>query len=335
MGMGRVALIGAVHESLDAFWALADHPSAELVCVATLSESAAREVSGVVDLAGPAAERGVPVLAVDDVNAPESVARLRSYAPDLIVVVGWTRLIKDELLALPPRGCIGFHASLLPRHRGRAPVNWAILRGETETGNTLMLLDAGVDTGRVVDQRATPIYADDTCGTVYARVARLGADMLVDNLGPLLTGAVAPRPQDESRADVLGKRVPAMGVTDWTRPPMAVHNWIRAQTHPYPGAFTSLDGERLMLWASEVPLGNDHRGEPGTVLEVAPSGVRVAAGSGSLVLSRVGPAEGEELPAATWAAQTGLRVGQRFEQPSAELAAWAHGEGPRPAAVAS
>src|SRR5699024_4620373 len=162
--------------------------------------------------ASRAAEHGVPVVLVDDVNSPESVSAIRELAPDLVAVVGWTRLIGDELLDLPSRGCVGFHASLLPHNRGRAPVNWAILRGEHETGNTMMLLDAGVDTGNIVDQRRTPIHPEDTCATVYERVAELGAAMLTGNMGPLLRGEVTPLRQDESKASLLPKRVPMMGV---------------------------------------------------------------------------------------------------------------------------
>lgn len=330
MGNRRVLLIGAVHEAMDGLRAIAEHPDAELVAVVTLTPEAAADVSGAVNLAAAATERGVPVLRVGDVNSAESAAAIRDLDPALIAVIGWTRLIGRELLAVPTRGCIGFHASLLPHNRGRAPVNWAILRGETSTGNTMMLLDPGVDTGRIVDQRRTPIYLDDTCATVYERVAALGAAMLEDNLAALLEGRAAPRVQDEHGASQLSKRTPEMGVTDWRRTPTEVHDWIRAQTTPYPGAFTHRDGEQVMLWGSAPPLRHDGRGTPGTVLAIDAGGVRVAAGPGSLLLTSLGHPGGAPQPAATFATATGLEVGTRFTSPDDATAAWALGLGARP-----
>lgn len=326
-------MIGAVHESSAALKAIADHTEADLVCVVTLSEQAASHVSGVVDLAREADSRGAPVLRVDDVNDPENVAWIRDRAPDLIAVVGWTRLIRDELLLMPTRGCIGFHASLLPRHRGRAPVNWSIIKGETETGSTMIMLNAGVDTGEIVAQRATPISVDDTCGTVYGRVAQLGADMLQDQLGPLLNGTAVTRRQDDALADVLPKRTPEMGVTDWRMPSLEVHNWIRAQTHPYPGAFTHLGAGRVMLWRSEPP-GLDQLvaspTAPGEILEISNDGLRVSTGQGNLLVTAVGAPGATSSSAVAWAATVRAHAGDRFELPDPALAVWARGEGPRP-----
>ncbi|WP_161965131.1 methionyl-tRNA formyltransferase [Ornithinimicrobium cerasi] len=296
----------------------------------TLTAEAGAKVSGAVDVASRASEHGIPVVLVEDVNSPNSVAEIRALAPDLVAVVGWTRLIHDELLKLPTHGCIGFHASLLPHNRGRAPVNWAILRGEHETGNTMMLLNAGIDTGGVVDQRSTPIGPEDTCATVYERVAALGAAMLGDHLGPLLRGAVVPRRQDESKATLLPKRVPLMGVTDWRRSAQEIHDWIRAQTAPYPGAFTHLDGERVTLWRSAPPAPGDSPVNPGTVVAIDHTGVTVATGSGTVLVTEVGTVEHHHLHAHEWAAGAGLRVGAQFDQPSDAWVAWSLGRGPRP-----
>lgn len=330
MANRRVVLIGAVHEAVEGLRAIDEHPDANLAAVVTLTREAAAGVSGAVDLSAEASRRGVDVIAVSDVNSPETVREIRDLDPALLAVIGWTRLIGPDLLSVPERGCIGFHASALPHNRGRAPVNWAILRGETSTGNTMMMLDRGVDTGGIIDQRATPIYLDDTCGTVYERVAALGADMLRDNLRALLAGDAVSRRQDEREATVLLKRTPPMGVTDWRRTPTEVHNWIRAQTVPYPGAFTHLDGEQLMLWGSLPPLRNDASGTPGTVLAVEADGVRIAAGPGSLVVTAMGPSGSPPRPAVSYAAELDLRPGARFRIPGDATAAWALGLGPRP-----
>lgn len=328
-----MVLVGAVLECLAAFETLVVSPDCELVAVVTLTPEAARGVSGAVELASVAEARGVKAIQVADINAPESVDEIRAMEPDLIAVVGWTRLIHDELLSIPPRGCIGFHASLLPHNRGRAPVNWAILRGETETGNTLMVLNAGVDTGLIIDQRSTPISLEDDCATVYERIAILGAEMLRDNLGPLLRGEVVLRPQDESRASLLPKRVPAMGVIDWSRSAREIHDWIRAQTYPYPGAFTRLHGGNVSVWASYVPsleVEKPTAADPGTVLTIEPEGIRVSTGAGVIRVARMGAADAPYSSAWEWAAVVGVEVGARFDQPSYEMVQWSLGLGPRP-----
>ena len=295
----------------------------------TLDEATSASVSGAVDLATAADAMGIPVLRIADANAPESVRAIADRAPALIAVVGWTRLISEELLALPARGCIGFHASLLPRHRGRAPVNWSIIKGETVTGNTMMLLNPGIDTGVIVDQRATPIYVDDTCASVYDRVAGLGADMLRDNLTQLLDGTAHTRSQDERHADVLPKRTPAMGVTDWRRSPVEIHNWVRAQTLPYPGAFTHLEGEQVMIWATALPRATGAHGVPGEIVGMSEEGVVVASGSGAVTLTVIGFADEDPMPARRWAGAHGIAAGARFDLPDPETVAWSLGEGPR------
>lgn len=328
----RVVLIGAVHEASAALGELAEHQEVDLVGFVTLTAEAGVRVSGFVDLTAEAKAAGATVIRTSDVNDPETVAALRSLAPDLIAVVGWTRLIGEELLRLPRAGCVGFHASLLPHGRGRAPVNWSIIRGEPRTGNTMMLLDAGVDTGVVIDQRSTPIYIEDTCHTVYERVARLGGDMLRDNVTPLLKGAVRHRQQDDARVTIFPKRVPEMGVTDWQRSPGEIHDWVRAQTQPYPGAFTWFRGTRVRLWASEVPKSDEARGEPGEILSVDPDGLRVATGdNGSILITAAGLDDGPVRSPIDVVEPTGLSVGARFEVPDRDVAAWALGAGPRPA----
>jgi methionyl-tRNA formyltransferase len=244
-----------------------------------------------------------------------------------MVVTGWTRLLSAELLSVPPRGVVGFHASLLPRYRGRAPVNWAILRGETVTGNTMMYLDAGTDTGDIIDQQTVPITLDDTCATVYAKVGEVGADMLRRHLRALLDGTALRRPQGPADGPPLPKRTPRMGITDWNRPAHAVHDWIRALTWPYPGAFAYLAGRKVMLWASAIG-GEDAGGAAGEVLGWDADGVRVATADGVLLLTRASLADEAPGPAVGWAEHSGLRPGDRFEPVPRETAVWALGLGP-------
>jgi len=330
---GRVVFIGAVHEAVPALAAVLASP-AEVVGVVTLPRERAARASGYVDLEPAAAARGVPLLRCTDINAAGQVERIVRLAPDLIVVVGWTRLIGPELLAVPSRGCVGFHASLLPRHRGRAPVNWAILRGETITGNTMMYLDASADTGDIIDQRPVPIGAADTCATVYARVAEAGADMLRRYLPALLAGTAPRHPQGPADEGPLPKRTPGMGITDLSRPARAVHDWVRALTAPYPGAFAFWAGRKVMLWASAVPGPGPRAGPPGPPGEVTgsgPAGVWVGTADGSVLLTAMSDEGTPPEPAWSWARRAGLRPGARFDPVDEATSRWALGLGPAPA----
>ncbi len=335
---GRILFIGAVHEARPALRVLLASPLVTIVAVITATQRGLDRLAGAVDLATLARSADVPVIRTDDVNAPEIVTTVRELAPDLLVVVGWTRLIGRALLCVPRRGCVGFHASLLPAHRGRAPVNWAILRGETITGNTMMMLDPGADTGDIVDQRSVPIGPEDDCRTVYHKVGEAGADMLATHLPSLLAGTAPRVRQNPDDGDVLPKRTPEMGVIDWSQPAGAVHDWVRALTLPYPGAFGAIDGQRVMIWATQPPLPpplRPGRAEaPGTILGLESSGVSVAAGTGPVVVTRMStPGERPE-PALNWCLANGIRSGMRFEPVPADLARWSRGEGPRPRAVA-
>jgi methionyl-tRNA formyltransferase len=331
---GRVVFIGAVHEAQAALTALLQSPLVRIAAVITPPDEDRRLLSGAADLPGIAEAARVPLLRETDLNTPDMVARMRALEPDLMIVVGWTRLLGPDLLSVPRQGCVGFHASLLPRHRGRAPVNWAILRGDTVTGNTMMMLDPGVDTGDIVDQRTVVIGPDDTCGTVYDRVARAGADMLLTHLPALLAGSAPRRRQDPTVGDMLPRRTPAMGVIDWDRPAHAVHDWVRALTTPYPGAFGVLNGERVMVWRTSPPRGGEPGGPPGSVLAVETGGLRVATRGGSILVTAMsGPTEPPQ-PAAYSSRQAGVRPGARFEAVPPEVARWVLGEGPRPERVA-
>lgn len=332
-GAGRVAFVGAVHEAVPALGVLIDS-GAEITEVVTLPAERAASTSGFVNLEPLAHARGIPLRRCADINSAESVQRVRDLRPDLMVVCGWTRLLSAELLSVPPRGVIGFHASLLPKFRGRAPVNWAILRGEAVTGNTMMMLDAGTDTGDIVDQQTVLITPEDTCATVYAKVGEAGAEMLRRQLPALLAGTPPRRPQGSADGPPLPKRTPGMGITDWNRPARAVHDWIRALTWPYPGAFTFLGERKVMLWAATPDTAAPQGAAPGEVLGCGEGGVRVATADGTVLLTSVSDAGDPPGPAAAWAARGSLRPGVRFEPVPPETAAWALGLGPKPAELA-
>jgi methionyl-tRNA formyltransferase len=326
---GRVVFFGAVQESVPAWQELLASP-AEVVGLVTYDEGLAARTSGFVDLAGLARARRIPVLATGDTNSPEVVSWVRALRPDLVVCVGWTRLLGDDLLAVPRCGTIGFHASMLPHNRGRAPVNWAIIHGDDCAGNTMMMLAPGADTGDIVDQRAIPITPDDTCATVYDKVGLSGAEMLRAHLPALLRGTAPRQPQTHGEEPMLPKRTAGMGITSFDRSPREVHDWIRALTRPYPGAFGYLGGEKVLLWRARPVATTPQGSAPGTILGTDGAGVLVATRGGSVRLTEVQAGDDPAEPACSWFRRKGLRPGQRFDPVDPATLAWALGAGPPP-----
>lgn len=281
----RIVFVGAVLEGrrcLEALIEAGEHP----VGIVTLDPSLGRSTSGWVAFDDLALSLGVPLLTVRDLNTTENVNRVAALRPDLIIAIGWTRLLGPPLLRLPRLGAIGCHASLLPKYRGRAPVNWAIINGERETGNTLFFIDAGVDTGDIIDQRRIVIDDADDCATVYEKVATAGVQMLLEHMPALKLGRAPRTPQDARLATTMPRRRPEDGKIDWARDSRAVSNWVRALTHPYPGAFTHLDGRRLFVWRAS---GGSTRTDapPGRLLESDDGLVEVATADGTIQLHSV------------------------------------------------
>jgi methionyl-tRNA formyltransferase len=201
------------------------------------------------------------------VDAPDGEldARVRKAAPDLIFSFYFRHLLPDAILQIAPRGAYNLHGSLLPKYRGRAPVNWAVARGETETGATLHVMSASADAGDIVDQEAVPIGPDDTAHEVQQRVTQAGVRILERRLAELKAGTAPRRPQDEAAASRFPRRTAEDGRIDWTRSAQEVHNLVRAVTHPYPGAFTDVFGGKTIVWKTGLPHLGAHDNFPGQV----------------------------------------------------------------------
>ena len=228
----------------------AGHPVAGVI---TLPWEAAEGTSGYVDFGPFCAEHDIPLLRTWQAAGPEALALAREWSPALGVVCGWQRLVGPEMLGLPPRGFVGFHTSLLPHYRGRAPVNWAIIKGEKRTGTTMFFLEPEADTGPIIAQTPFAIEPFDTCASIYEKSARACGDMLLAALPGLLQGTALTRPNPSLDYPCMPKRTPADGEIDWSRSAPEVHDFVRALTHPYPGAFTTLDGRRYFIWRA-APL---------------------------------------------------------------------------------
>ncbi len=232
-----------------------------------------------------ALERGLPLSQPHSLRTPEAMAQLATWQPDVIVVAAFGQILRQDVLDLPPHGCLNIHASLLPRWRGAAPVAAAILAGDDVTGVTIMRMDAGLDTGPILAQREEPIRPDDTRATLGERLAQMGAELLVETLPAYLAGNLLPRPQPEEGATYARQLRKEDGLLDWSRPADELARRVRAFT-PWPGPFTTWRGRRLkVLRSAPLPA---WRGEtpPGTVIALA-DGVAVATGTGALRLEKV------------------------------------------------
>ena len=265
------------------------------------------EIVGVVTLPGPidpnrsgqcsfeeVAERlGAVLHETRDVNSDDTIATLRSLAPELIFVVGWSQLVREPFIALASVGVFGMHPTLLPRHRGRAPIPWAILTGLARTGVTLFeIVDSSADSGSIVGQVTLEVAPDETATTLFARIADAHVQLTQELLPPIIERTAPRIPQDPTRASSWPRRAPADGIIDWdTRAPY-LYDWVRAQTRPYPGAFTFLGDEKVIVWSAR-PVDLGEAAPAGTVVEVGPEGPVVACGEGALVLEEIQTGAGE------------------------------------------
>jgi methionyl-tRNA formyltransferase len=240
-------------------------------------------------------DRGIPILTPDNVNTAESVADLRALAPDLIAVVAYGQILRAPLLGLPRLGCINIHASLLPKYRGAAPIQWAIVRGELESGVTAMYMSARMDAGDIILQRKIPIGPEDTAGALHEAMEREGPAALVEVVEAIEQGSAQRVPQVESEATFAPKLSREDGRIDWTLSAADLHNRVRG-FNPWPGCYTAIacreaGGLPLKVWKvrpEAVPSGSEGA-LPGTVVESAGDGPLVAAGSGAVRLLSVQP----------------------------------------------
>jgi methionyl-tRNA formyltransferase len=213
-------------------------------------------------VAATAHDYRIDAIAPDDPNDAETLARVAGCRPDFLFSFYFRQMLKPALLAVPARGAYNMHGSLLPRYRGRAPVNWAVLHGERETGATLHAMTPKPDDGGIVDQQAVPILPDDTAGEVFAKVT-LAAEIVLDRCLPaLVAGTAAPRAQDKALASYFGGRKPEDGRIDWSAGAQRVHDLVRAVAPPYPGAFTRAGGHTLRILRTLREPGPPQPGAP-------------------------------------------------------------------------
>lgn len=259
-----------------------------------------------------AAQRlGIPCVQPEKIRNRQFVGWVLEQEADVAVVLAYGHILGPKLLEAPKRGCMNLHASLLPRYRGAAPINWSIVGGETETGISLMQMDEGCDTGPVFCRRSLPIGPNETAGELCDRLSELAAVVVAEDLPRALAGELTAKPQDDRAATEARLLTKADGAIDWTQSAQQVHDRVRGMT-PWPGAHTTLKGKRLKLLATRVGAAPDAGAEPGYVLAIDDHGAEVACGSGRLRMVRGQLAGKKALSASELCCGRSIDVGDRL-----------------------
>lgn len=255
----------------------------------------------------------IPVLQPEKIRDPDAVAQTKSYGPvGAMVVVAYGQKITTDLLTWPKYGVVNVHGSILPKYRGAAPIQHAIMAGEIQTGVTTMFMNEGLDTGDILLQETMDILPNENAGDLSQRLALLGGNLLTRTLDDLEAGTVAPIPQDDELATIARSLPKDAGVIDWSRTSADIVNRIRGCT-PKPGAFTRLNGTVIKVWNAVVQSLQEHPGESGTLIEIARDGLIVAAPDGSIRITEVQPESRQRMSATDYARGAKLAPGARFD----------------------
>ena len=252
-----------------------------------------------------ALSQGIPVFQPEKIRR-DGVDDLRALAPDLCVTAAFGQILSQEILDIPPMGSVNVHASLLPRHRGSAPINWAILQGDRQAGVTTMMMARGIDTGDMLMKAATDILPGETAGELTSRLSEIGASLLLDTLRGMESGEVKPIPQDESKMTYDPMLTKQMGVIDWTEPAEAIVNRIHG-LNPWPGCSTAIQGGRMKLLRAKVAGGS---GAPGEILSAdVKDGLVIACGEGAVEIVQLQAPGGKPMGARDYLRGHALTVG--------------------------
>ena len=284
---------------------------ADLQAVYTRPERAG--IADQTDLAAFADGHGVPLHRVESVNADAVKTEMREYDPELLFVVGWSRLVDSEVLEIPSVAALGMHPAPLPRGRGRAPLAWSIIKGLDETALSFFHLVEAADAGDLVGQEPLPIEIEDDAASLYGKMVEAGRTLIRTHYPEFEAGEVPRKPQDDSRATWWPKRDPHHGLIDWTEPPQRVYDWIRGQTRPYPGAFSYLDGQKVTVWAANPPERGPAFVAPGGIAYRDGDALGVGAWEGTVELTELQVGDDEPVPAGALIDDYGFEVGDTFE----------------------
>jgi methionyl-tRNA formyltransferase len=311
----RIIFMGTAQLSCASLQALVDCPAFQVVAVVTQPDrpkgrDLKLQPSPVKELA---LRLHLPLLQPERARHEEFIGQLRPLQPDLLAVAAYGQILPQSLLDLPRFGCLNVHTSLLPKYRGAAPIQWAILNDEPETGVTIMKVDAGLDTGAILTQETTPIDPQDNAETLHDRLARIGAQLLVRTIPEYVAGKIQPRPQPAQEATYAAKIQKQDGHLDWTQPARSLWNRVRGLA-PWPGAFTFLPAQPqphlLKIWQAEVA---DLSGPPGEILQADKAGIVVGCGRQALRILLLQRDGGRRLTPQPFLAGHPLKAGQRLD----------------------
>lgn len=314
--MLRVIFMGTAELACASLEALCDFPETEVIAVVTqpdrpkgrdlkLQPSHVKQV---------ALRRNLPVLQPQRARDDVFVEQLRNLKPDLIVVAAYGQILPQRILDIPQHGCLNVHTSILPKYRGAAPIQWAILDDEPETGVTIMKMDAGLDTGDIISVTRTPITPEDNAQTLHDRLARLGAELLIQTIPDYVSGKIVPQKQPETGASYARKIEKEDGLIDWTKPARTLWNQVRGFT-PWPGAFTCQrtgDQSRMIKIWQAIPEENNSNAEPGSVLSADKHGIVVACGDGALRIQTLQREGSRRMSAQEFLAGNPIQPGDKF-----------------------
>lgn len=282
----RVVLIGCVASTEVALNALLAMRSEDVILVGLMTMRKSTFNSDFVDVASVVKDLGTPILFCDDgLESDVQADWIRSLAPDLIFVVGWSRLLKENILCIPSLGVIGFHPSALPLNRGRHPLVWALVLGLKETASSFFLMGTGADDGPIVSQYPISISDTDDAMELYSKVLRLIPIQILEIVHSFKNGTLIPKVQDETASSYWRKRSPKDGLIDWRMSARSIYNLVRALSHPYPGAHFLHSGEVCKVWKCKIDMDVDPNAEPGKVLDVQNGDILVKTGDQAIWLT--------------------------------------------------
>ncbi|GJL78582.1 MAG: methionyl-tRNA formyltransferase [Nitrospinaceae bacterium] len=254
---------------------------------------------------------GIDVLQPEKASAESFIEILRKLKPDLIIVVAYGQILRKQVLEIPGRFCMNLHSSLLPKYRGAAPINWAIINGEKETGVTTMKMDEGMDTGDILLTEKTPITDSDNAQTLHDKLSEAGGSLVLESLRRLEDNSLTPLPQDSSQASYAPKLKKEDGLIHWEKDAVSLRNLVRG-LEPWPGAFTYLNSKRLRLCAVETTSG-EKKDQPGEIARLTDHGIEVGSGKGRLIITELQPEGKKRMSAKSFLAGHKMTRGERFE----------------------
>lgn len=257
-------------------------------------------------------ERSIPLHRVESINDEEVKSQIQTYEPDFLFVIGWSRLVEADVIEIASTATLGMHPAPLPRGRGRAPIAWSIIKGLDETALSFFHLVEEADAGDLVGQKTIPIEANDDAASIYEKVVQAGRQLIRQYYPEFASGHVPRFPQDESKATWWPKRSSKHGLIDWNLPPGDVYNWIRGQTRPYPGAYSYIHDEKVMIWAANPPANDTTFVQPGEIAYRDDDILGVGAWEGLIELTEVQVKQDDPINAGQLVSKYGVEVGNSF-----------------------